>query len=327
METVIAIALILCGAGLGAIVGFLRGKRSRPVSVASVVVEAPAPLPQVEGNSILQALEEQNLTEQSQKAAALVEAIGRVNETAREVFDSFKKCSVIAADFRLQNTHMLNYVAEASKEAGAASAHARQGIGDVDTERIAVREFRAALGRSKTLINELRDMSSRIGLFLGQISGVARRTNLLALNAGIEAARAGEAGKGFAVVATEIRLLAESSAKTVEGMTKILGEIQERTDEVVAAMGANQAIEKSMDLTENAREIFSRIDANVDKNSENLGLIENSVTELRREQELFISAMERSLEQTKDLQTKTDKIFAQASALTATLQGSQKRLS
>lgn len=66
---------------------------------------------------------------------------------------------------------------------------------------------------------------AKINELTENIRNISSQTNLLALNANIEAARAGEAGRGFAVVATEIGTLASQTFQTVDGINKIVEEV------------------------------------------------------------------------------------------------------
>src|SRR5947199_633372 len=85
-------------------------------------------------------------------------------------------------------------------------------------------------------VSQLSKAASRIGDVVELINTIAGQTNLLALNATIEAARAGEAGRGFAVVATEVKALAEQTAKATGEISQQIGNIQSTTRDAVVAI-------------------------------------------------------------------------------------------
>ena len=85
-------------------------------------------------------------------------------------------------------------------------------------------------------IGALSQAAGRIGDVVKLITAIAEQTNLLALNATIEAARAGEAGKGFAVVASEVKSLANQTAKATDEISSHIAGMQAATSESVSAI-------------------------------------------------------------------------------------------
>ena len=104
--------------------------------------------------------------------------------------------------------------------------------------------------RSNEMVKGLATTAQKIGEVVSLINDIADQTNLLALNATIEAARAGDAGKGFAVVASEVKNLANQTAKATEDIANQVTAIQGATEGTVAAIeGIGKVIAEISEIT------------------------------------------------------------------------------
>lgn len=102
-----------------------------------------------------------------------------------------------------------------------------------------------------TSMNRLQEKTKDVAEFTSIIYNISNQTKMLALNASIESARAGEAGRGFAVVADQIRQLAEQTRTSTEEITRIVSELNENADEVMAS------VQSSVEATDNQNKKIS----------------------------------------------------------------------
>ena len=86
-------------------------------------------------------------------------------------------------------------------------------------------------------VKSLAEAAEKIGRVVELINSIAGQTNRLALNATIEAARAGEEGKSFAVVASEVKTLANQTAKATEEIGSQIAAMQQVTGTAVSVIG------------------------------------------------------------------------------------------
>ncbi|CAK0757617.1 methyl-accepting chemotaxis protein [Azospirillaceae bacterium] len=147
--------------------------------------------------------------------------------------DQTNQQSIMVAAAAEQASANVETVASATEElTSSISEISRQVSESTRIGSMAVEEANRANGT----VNGLADAAQKIGAVVNLINEIAGQTNLLALNATIEAARAGEAGKGFAVVASEVKNLANQTAKATEEIQAQVGQMQSVTGTTVDAI-------------------------------------------------------------------------------------------
>jgi methyl-accepting chemotaxis protein len=174
-------------------------------------------------------------------------AVGEIIETVSSAATELEASSNTLTQAAERGNGLATAVAAASEEASAnvqsvssASEEMTSSISEISRQvQESARVADVAVGqaqRTNARVAELTKAASRIGDVVELINTIASQTNLLALNATIEAARAGEAGKGFAVVATEVKALAEQTAKATGEISQHIGAIQSATQDSVGAI-------------------------------------------------------------------------------------------
>ncbi|MBV6646279.1 MAG: cache domain-containing protein [Cyclobacteriaceae bacterium] len=259
--------------------------------------------------------------EMSLNTAEIASAISEMSAGAQNQVTKVDESSKLVEDI-MTSSNKVGGQAEAINEAakkGAESSSA--GMKLINKVGFSMRDISAFSQDTNKSFRALSERSKEISRVLQVISDIASQTNLLALNAAIEAAQAGDAGRGFAVVAEEIRKLAEDSRNSAKEIEKLVGDVQQDTEEAAKVLEVmNLSIKGGEEASTNASEAFKEI---AESSSQTLDLSESILNSAKSQIEDIknvVSITESVVVIAEQTAAGTEEIASSASELSAGMQ-------
>jgi methyl-accepting chemotaxis protein len=209
-----------------------------------------------------------SVTEATSAIEEMTVTIGEMAENNQEMQKVVGESAATIEQMAASIKEVARNVEDADMVAKSATLEAVAGQEAVNEALAAMERVAEVIGKTAESIINLDRRSEEIGNIVKVISGIADKSNLLALNASIQAAQAGDAGLGFAVVAEEMRNLASQSANATKEIGRVIGHVQADTGNSVryGELAAREA-QASMELSGAAGNSLNNIVKSIEQTS------------------------------------------------------------
>ncbi|SFL85022.1 methyl-accepting chemotaxis protein [Pelosinus propionicus] len=260
--------------------------------------------------------------EQSAYASSQVaESISEVAAGAQKQLQAAEETSASVGDMSSSILRVVDHAAAVTTTSDQTACAAVEGTKAIGSAVQQMNIIEQTVLASAQVVAKLGERSKEIGQIVDVISTIAGQTNLLALNAAIEAARAGEQGKGFAVVAEEVRKLAEQSEDAAKRIAGMIQEVQEDTNQAVAAMhSGTREVGIGGEVVNRAGESFAQIEALVEKVTRRAHEITTSIQQMNEGRKTIVAAVDVIHTVTKTTSGETQSISAATQEQSASMQ-------
>ena len=180
----------------------------------------------VKGSSSLLATESNELLSMSK------ESVQSSEEVSKAIFNVSDATTIQSTELNMaieSLDSLIDSITTASKSANSVAEtsyglnnSAMNGNLALDGLKESYKKLDSGISTVNSVINSLDQFTKEISAVITVIEDVAKKINLLSLNARIESSKAGEAGKGFAVVSEEIRKLSEVTSNATESIRGVV---------------------------------------------------------------------------------------------------------
>ncbi|MDQ0455211.1 methyl-accepting chemotaxis protein [Rhizobium paknamense] len=241
--------------------------------------------------------------------ASVADSAGTIDSGSREVSRS-------AEDLARRTEQQAASLEETAAALDEITVNVSNAAKRVEEARSVAREANQSAVRSGEVVSHaietiqrIENSSNQISNIIGVIDEIAFQTNLLALNAGVEAARAGEAGRGFAVVATEVRELAQRSAKAAKEIKQLIG-------------NSTQEVESGVQAVRQTGEALKVIESHV----QSINDLMDAITTSSREQSTGLSEVNTAVNQMDQVTQQNSAMVEETSVASSSLANESNRL-